>query len=91
LDEMATYGCRHSRLVLITQEALETRPERRALYRYPIGHVLLLPSLDKEKGIVPIPELALPLAMNLLGRAASHMVDLMKTRYESASEQWRQA
>ncbi|MFP3870736.1 MAG: hypothetical protein ACLFVT_07675, partial [Syntrophobacteria bacterium] len=91
LDEMATYGCRHSRLVLITQEALETRPERRALYRYPIGHVLLLPSLDKEKGVVPIPELALPLAMNLLGRAAAHMVDLMKTRYESASEQWRQA
>ncbi len=78
LDEMATYGCRHSRLILITQEALETRPERRALYRYPIGHVLTLPALGGQEGISPIPDLALPLAMNLLGNAMAHTVESLK-------------
>lgn len=70
LDEMATFGCRHARILLLSQEALESRPERRNLYRYPIGHVLRLPSLPTEgKKASPLPDLALPLVLNLLSAA----------------------
>jgi len=69
LDEMATYGCRYARVILITQEALEGRPERRTLHRYPIGHALRLPPLCKAGKESPIPDLALPLVLNLLSMA----------------------
>ena len=69
LDEMATYGCRYARVVLITQEALEERPERRTLHRYPIGHALRLPALYQDGRERPIPDLALPLVLNLLSMA----------------------
>jgi hypothetical protein len=66
LDEMATYGCRHARIILITQHALASRPERKALYRYPVGHAIHLPSLSIGGHERPVPDLALPLALNLL-------------------------
>ncbi len=69
LDEMATYGCRHARVILISQQALEGRPERRTLNRYPIGHALRLPSLLVDGLERPIPDLALPLALNLVSMA----------------------
>mgnify|MGYP006277243233 CR=1 FL=1 len=69
LDEMATFGCRHARMLLLSQEAVEERPERRNLYRYPIGHVLRLPSLPSEGKAAPLTDLALPLVLNLLSAA----------------------
>jgi glucosamine 6-phosphate synthetase-like amidotransferase/phosphosugar isomerase protein len=69
LDEMATYGCRYARVILITQEAFEERPERRTLHRYPIGHVLRLPPLFKAGRKCAVPDLALPLVLNLLSTA----------------------
>jgi len=69
LDEMATFGCRHARILLLSQEALEARPERRNLYRYPISHVLRLPSIPTEEEAAPMTDLALPLVLNLLSVA----------------------
>ncbi len=83
LDEMATYGCRYARVILLSQQALEARPERKTLYRYPIGHVLNLPSLSIEGRESPIQEPALPLVLNLLGMAMASdtaTVDLKTTR-----------
>jgi len=69
MDEMATYGCRYARVVLLSQQAFEARPERRTLYRYPIGHLLNLPSLFIGGTESPIQEPALPPVLNLLGMA----------------------
>lgn len=66
LDEMSTYGCRYPRAVLISQEALETRPERRNLFRYPISHILRLPALWTEGSARALPEISLPLVLSLL-------------------------
>ncbi len=69
LDEMATYGCRYARVILISQQAIEARPDRRTLHRYPIGHALSLPSLWSGGRERPISDLALPLVLNLVSMA----------------------
>jgi len=67
VDELATYGCRYARLVVISQEAFQHAPEKKSLYKYPISHLVFLPSLEGEEGKVEASELILPFAMNLLG------------------------
>jgi fructoselysine-6-P-deglycase FrlB-like protein len=69
MDALGVYGCRYPRLLLVFQEAFESAPQTKGLYRYPIGHILSLPALDKNGARLPIPELLLPFAMNLLGAA----------------------
>jgi len=69
LDEMATFGCRYARTILISQDALESRPAWKNIYKYPISHTLCLPGLDVSGGLDPLPEISLPLALNLLAAA----------------------
>ena len=69
MDALGVYGCRYARLLLVFQEAFESAPQTKGLYRYPIGHILSLPALDKNGAHLPIPELLLPFAMNLLAAA----------------------
>lgn len=69
LDELANYGCRYARIIVISQEAFRNDPEKRALYRYPISRLLFMPSLEGQGEKIPISELHLPFAMNLMGVA----------------------
>ncbi|MDZ7698538.1 MAG: hypothetical protein U5R49_16970 [Deltaproteobacteria bacterium] len=71
LDELAVYGCRYARLVVITQEVFASAGDKkeRPLFQYPMSHLLKLPALKGSKGKVPIPDLHLPFVMNLVGMA----------------------
>jgi hypothetical protein len=71
LDELSTYGCRYARMIVISQRAFLDLPESRALYKYPISHLLLLPALPGEERNLPVSGLLLPFAMNLAGAAAA--------------------
>jgi glucosamine 6-phosphate synthetase-like amidotransferase/phosphosugar isomerase protein len=66
LDDLATFGCRFARMVVITQTAFSGDPVRRELLAAPAGHLLRLPSLRGENGAVPVPGFLLPLAMRAL-------------------------
>jgi len=69
LDELANYGCRYARIIVISQEAFRNDPEKRALYRYPISRLLFVPSLEGHGEKIPISEIHVPFVMNLMGTA----------------------
>ena len=69
LDELATYGCRYARLIVISQEAFLNGPAKNPFVHYPISHLIVLPSLNQEGGKVPLSGLVLPFALNLLAAA----------------------
>jgi glucosamine 6-phosphate synthetase-like amidotransferase/phosphosugar isomerase protein len=69
MDELGSYGCRYARMILVAQESSLSLPERRAIYQYPISHLLLLPSETEAVNGSPISGLLLPFAMNPLGMA----------------------
>lgn len=66
LDEVATYGARYARMVLVTQSAFLAIEEKGGLQKQPVSHLVLLPYLGGPTDRMPIPELLLPFAMNLL-------------------------
>lgn len=69
LDELATFGCRSARTVLITQDAFCRQPDKRALFKMPFSHLLKLPSLENGEERVHMSGFLLPFAMSLLGAA----------------------
>ena len=69
LDELANYGCRYARIIVISQEAFRNDPKKRALYKYPISHLLFLPSLEGQGEKISISDFHLPFAMNIMGVA----------------------
>ncbi|ROQ92148.1 SIS domain-containing protein [Desulfosoma caldarium] len=71
LDELALYGCRYARVVLISQAAFRDFPEMADCFSYPVGHVLWLPPLEGEGLLQAIPGLLLPLAMRIVATAVS--------------------
>ncbi len=71
LDELALFGCRYARVVLVCQEAFRHLPESADLFRYPVGHALWLPPLDVQGSPQPIPDLLLPLAMRMTATAVA--------------------
>jgi hypothetical protein len=72
IDELATYGCRYGRLIVLTQAAFREDPDKKALYQYPISHMIELPALSGKNGdIIPISDFLLPFAINTLGVATA--------------------
>ena len=69
LDELATYGCRYARMIVIAQEAFHNGPGKDPFAYYPISHLIVVPSLNQEGGKVPVSGLVLPFALNLLATA----------------------
>jgi len=68
IDELAIFGCRYARMIVISQEAFRKDPE--VLYQYPISHLIEMPSLRGGNGeTVPTSDFLLPFEMNLLGVA----------------------
>lgn len=74
IDELATFGCRHARIIVITQEAFQKSPEKKALYKYHIGNLILIPCFMREKDNLPISDFLLPFAMNLLAMEMTNTV-----------------
>lgn len=71
LDELGTYGCRYARLLVISQEVFRDDPDKRGLYSYPIGCLVLLPALRSGGQKHPVPDMLLPFAATLLAAAAA--------------------
>jgi hypothetical protein len=70
IDELATYGCRYARMIVLTQEAFRKDDEKKILFHYPISHLIELPALGgKNDTALPISDFLLPFSMNLLGVA----------------------
>ncbi|MCP4345700.1 MAG: hypothetical protein GY795_09260 [Desulfobacterales bacterium] len=81
LDELATYGCRHARMIVIAQNTNggQISPRLFPLAKYPISRLILLPC--------PVSDFLLPFAMNILGTAmAVAASDVRKLAFEPASE-----
>ena len=66
LDELATYGVRYARMLIVSQRAF-FQEQQKSLACQPMDRLLLLPTLEGYTDeAVPIPEILLPFAMNLL-------------------------
>ncbi len=63
LDEISTFGCRFSRMILVTQQAFLEEQGQAFLYRYPVSGTIILPRIAGA----PIPPMHLPAVMNLIG------------------------
>jgi len=88
LDELANYGCRYARIIVISQEAFRNDPEKRALYRYPISRLLFMPSLEGQGEKISISDFHLPFAMNLMGVAmAAATTKSGKTAFRKKKEE----
>lgn len=70
IDELATYGCRYARMIVLSQKAFRRDAKENLLLHYPISHLIELPGLKgKNDDTVPISDFLLPFSMNLLGVA----------------------
>jgi glucosamine 6-phosphate synthetase-like amidotransferase/phosphosugar isomerase protein len=70
IDELATYGCRYARMIVLSQKAFRQDAEKRVIFQYPISHLIELPPLNGKSGdTIPISDLLLPFSLNLLGVA----------------------
>ena len=70
MDELATYGCRFARMIVVSQEAFHKDAEKKVLDQYPISHLIELPGLrGNNDKTIPISDFLLPFNMNLLAVA----------------------
>lgn len=67
LDEMATFGCRHARIAVVTQKAFCAAQDKRALFTHPISHLIVLPSPTVGGEHVSISGFLLPFVMQIIG------------------------
>ena len=70
LDELATFGSRYARLIVITQKGFGRDARLANLKKYPLSHILLVPGLtgtDGSPGILS--DFLLPVVVNLVGVA----------------------
>lgn len=74
LDEMATFGCRHARLAVITQQAFCAERDKRALFAHPVSHQIILPSPMIDETRVPVSGFLIPFIMQLAGTALADAI-----------------
>ncbi|EMS77292.1 SIS domain-containing protein [Desulfotignum phosphitoxidans] len=70
LDELATFGSRYARMVVITQQGFAKDARLANLKKYPLSHIVMVPGpLDKhgEPGIIS--DYLLPVVISLMGAA----------------------
>ena len=66
IDELSTFGCRHARIIVVTQKTFQNSPDKKALYIYPIANLISIPCIMGVKDNLPISDFLLPFGMNLL-------------------------
>ncbi len=70
LDELATFGSRYARMVVITQQGFAGDARLANLKKYPLSHIVMLPGLqDKAADAGVISDYLLPVVISLLGSA----------------------
>lgn len=76
LDELATFGSRHARLMVIAQEAFIHDSRLSNLKKSPVSHLILLPNIPSPDGRpVAFSDFILPVVMNVIGTAVTFMDD----------------
>lgn len=70
LDELATFGSRYARMVVITQQGFSMDTRLSNLKKYPLSHILLIPGPKGTDGNpVMLSDFLLPVVVNLVGTA----------------------
>ena len=78
IDDLTVFGCRHARMVVISQEYFINKPEKKALGMFPFSGMLFIPSLQGDDRPVPLSDCHLPFAEGLI---AAVMSDFMGSCY----------
>lgn len=68
-DDLAVFGCRHARMIVITQQAFMGMPERRSLQKFPLTGLLKIPAFKGNDQPIPLSDMHIPFAVNLVGAA----------------------
>ena len=70
LDELATFGSRYARMVVITQKGFSRDARLSNLKKYPVSHIILVPGIAENTGDTgTISDYLLPVAVGLVGAA----------------------
>lgn len=75
IDEISTFGSRHPRMILMTQQTFLTGKAKEALYRFPVSSTIVLP----ETPAGPVPEMHLPFVLNIIGEELAACFDRRRT------------
>ena len=68
-DELATFGCRYPRMIVLSQAAFEGALKESDIFKFPISDVIFLPGIHSDQKILPVSELQLPYCLNLVAMA----------------------
>ncbi|WP_022666695.1 SIS domain-containing protein [Desulfospira joergensenii] len=81
LDDLATFGSRYARIIVITQQGFARDARLANLKKYPLSHILLLPGIPEKSGAPGIiSDFLLPVMVNLVGSAMKFMADPGKAK-----------
>ena len=70
LDELATYGCRYARMIVLSQKAFRNVAQEKLLFQFPVSQLIELPVLNGKNGeTMSLSDFLLPFTMNLMGVA----------------------
>ena len=74
LDELATFGSRYARTIVITQDGFARDTRLGNLKKYPLSHLILVPGLPGSDGSpVTWSDFLMPVAVNLIGTAMAYI------------------
>jgi hypothetical protein len=80
MDELATFGCRHPRMIVITQEPFLASISQTVGGKFPIADMVVIPGVKGHEAQIPLSEFHLPLAMNLVAMAMASTSTKMTPR-----------
>jgi glucosamine 6-phosphate synthetase-like amidotransferase/phosphosugar isomerase protein len=90
LDELATFGSRYARIVVITQQGFAGDARLANLKKFPLSHIIMVPGpLDKSDSAGIISDYLLPVVTSLLGAAMKFLSPAetgLKTGHGSGSQ-----
>ncbi len=69
IDDLTVFGCRQARMIVLTQEAFQNMPEKRALHKFPLSGMISLSAMRGHHQPLPISDFHMPFALALLGTA----------------------
>ena len=81
-DDLAVFGCRHARMIVITQQAFMGMPEKRSLQKFPLTGLLKIPAIKGNDQPIPLSDLHIPFAVNIVGAAMACVAPVPATHLE---------
>lgn len=79
IDDLTIFGSRQARMILISQETFINTPEKKALKKYPLSGMILIPSMAGEDRPVPLSHCHILFATALIGTAVADALSRTKT------------